>query len=253
MARQLLGNSLHFQPFFFEPVMLFLIFVVPSLRVICSYKIKLGQITFQTGLLNGSSSTASPNSSASSTASLYNTSASEGQGQSNSVTSTPLFSKKSIFLSPFLRRKQKSNSKISKLEERLLEPLDTKPSTDEGVTIQQAGNGDANPGFTREELLRLFLLKLDEEANYFQVGPASPEDDLCECQKCQVTKYTGRQTAQSATNVLLKWVSGTKKLFHDFCLLKTQKKFEHKKESLNLSSNNLDKWYSYSAINGKRK
>jgi hypothetical protein len=38
---------------------------------------------------------------------------------------------------------------------------------------------------TREELLRLFILKLDEEANYFQVS-ASPEEELCDCQKCQV-------------------------------------------------------------------
>ena len=38
---------------------------------------------------------------------------------------------------------------------------------------------------SREELLRLFILKLDEEANYFQVS-ASPEEELCDCQKCQV-------------------------------------------------------------------
>ena len=38
----------------------------------------------------------------------------------------------------------------------------------------------------REEMLRLFILKLDEEANYFQVS-ASPEEELCDCQKCQVT------------------------------------------------------------------
>ena len=37
----------------------------------------------------------------------------------------------------------------------------------------------------REEMLRLFILKLDEEANYFQVS-ASPEEELCDCQKCQV-------------------------------------------------------------------
>jgi len=33
--------------------------------------------------------------------------------------------------------------------------------------------------------LRLFILKLDEEANYFQVT-ASPEEELCDCQKCQI-------------------------------------------------------------------
>merc|ERR1711953_1022619 len=37
----------------------------------------------------------------------------------------------------------------------------------------------------REEMLRLFILKLDEEANYFQVS-ASPEEELCDCQKCQI-------------------------------------------------------------------
>ena len=38
----------------------------------------------------------------------------------------------------------------------------------------------------REELLRLFILKLEEESNYFDSSP-SPEDELCECSKCQVS------------------------------------------------------------------
>ncbi len=122
---------------------------------------------------SGSSTTAaSPNSS---TTSSSNSSSSSG---SSSIT-------RALFSSPFLRRKPKlkggssSNGlKLSKLEERLL--LQT---VDDG---QDAVSKDQNSASNREELLRLFLLKLDEEANYFQVGPASPEDDLCECQKCQV-------------------------------------------------------------------
>jgi hypothetical protein len=39
---------------------------------------------------------------------------------------------------------------------------------------------------SREELLRLFILKLDEEANY--LDSPSPDEDLCECPKCQVNK-----------------------------------------------------------------
>ncbi|XP_071745202.1 uncharacterized protein [Lepeophtheirus salmonis] len=37
--------------------------------------------------------------------------------------------------------------------------------------------------FTREELLRLYVLKLDEEANYFKTN--SPEEEFCNCPKCQ--------------------------------------------------------------------
>ena len=55
-------------------------------------------------------------------------------------------------------------------------------------TAAVAGYGNSggnNTAISRDELLRLFILKLDEEANYFQVT-ASPEEELCDCQKCQV-------------------------------------------------------------------
>ena len=83
----------------------------------------------------------------------------------------------SKFSSPFKRRKNKapknqdinpiagaSNATESSFEQLLLAPDNSH----------------------REEMLRLFILKLDEEANYFQVS-ASPEEELCDCQKCQVT------------------------------------------------------------------
>ena len=45
---------------------------------------------------------------------------------------------------------------------------------------------------SREEMLRLFILKLDEEANYFDASP-SPEEELCECSKCQVRNLKFRE------------------------------------------------------------
>ena len=46
-------------------------------------------------------------------------------------------------------------------------------------------SGSSSTAISRDELLKLFILKLDEEANYFQVT-ASPEEELCDCQKCQI-------------------------------------------------------------------
>ena len=39
----------------------------------------------------------------------------------------------------------------------------------------------------REELLRLYILKLDEEANYFKASSPT-EEEFCNCPKCQVKK-----------------------------------------------------------------
>jgi hypothetical protein len=53
--------------------------------------------------------------------------------------------------------------------------------------------GDCSPNgsivgsgkMSREELLQLYVMKLDEEANYFKA--TSPiEEEFCDCPKCQV-------------------------------------------------------------------
>merc|ERR1712173_159105 len=54
-----------------------------------------------------------------------------------------------------------------------------------GISTTSGTTGSSSTAISREELLRLFILKLDEEANYFQVS-ASPEEELCDCQKCQI-------------------------------------------------------------------
>lgn len=47
----------------------------------------------------------------------------------------------------------------------------------------------SSSGLSKEEMFKLYLIKLEEEANYFQVS-ASPEDEMCDCLKCQVSKST---------------------------------------------------------------
>ena len=51
---------------------------------------------------------------------------------------------------------------------------------------EEAASSSAKTAITREELLSLYILKLDEEANYFTVSPNSPEEEMCDCAKCQV-------------------------------------------------------------------
>merc|ERR1711997_1425363 len=59
-------------------------------------------------------------------------------------------------------------------------------SSTSGTSMSTSGTtASSTTAISREELLRLFILKLDEEANYFQVS-ASPEEELCDCQKCQI-------------------------------------------------------------------
>ena len=47
---------------------------------------------------------------------------------------------------------------------------------------------DVELDLTREDLLQLYLLKLEEEANYFKASSPTVEDELfCTCPKCQVS------------------------------------------------------------------
>ena len=111
-------------------------------------------------------------------------SSSSSSSSSMMSTSSKCLSK---FSSPFKRRKNKAkNSTPSAL---------ASSSVDQGSTQGTSGGNSvadfeqlllAPDNSHREEMLRLFILKLDEEANYFQVS-ASPEEELCDCQKCQVT------------------------------------------------------------------
>ena len=55
------------------------------------------------------------------------------------------------------------------------------------VTKVENASSTAKTAITRDELLSLYILKLDEEANYFKVSPTSPEEELCDCNKCQVS------------------------------------------------------------------
>lgn len=91
----------------------------------------------------------------------------------------------SKFSSPF-RRKPKGlrKSKEESFEKFLLSTSEDEQATATAATAPNAGSSAS--AISRDELLRLFILKLDEEANYFQVS-ASPEEELCDCQKCQVT------------------------------------------------------------------
>mgnify|MGYP007015411942 FL=1 len=109
-------------------------------------------------------------------------SSSSSSSSSMMSTSSKCLSK---FSSPFKRRKNKAKNSTSAL---------ASSSVDQGPTGTSGGNSVADfeqlllapDNSHREEMLRLFILKLDEEANYFQVS-ASPEEELCDCQKCQVT------------------------------------------------------------------
>ena len=52
-----------------------------------------------------------------------------------------------------------------------------------GVPVDGVGGGGGE--MSREELLQLYVMKLDEEANYFKA--TSPvEEEFCNCPKCQV-------------------------------------------------------------------
>ena len=52
---------------------------------------------------------------------------------------------------------------------------------------RRMGVGGGGSEMSREELLQLYVMKLDEEANYFKA--TSPvEEEFCNCPKCQVRK-----------------------------------------------------------------
>lgn len=130
-----------------------------------------------------------------------NESPSTSSSSSSSLSSKSL----SMFSSPFKRKpkgpKAKSKNKdssetttfqrllLSEAEETTPTPQQTTYATATNVPTTQASyygtSTSTGTNLTKEELLRLFILKLDEEANYFQVS-ASPEEELCDCQKCQV-------------------------------------------------------------------
>ena len=53
---------------------------------------------------------------------------------------------------------------------------------------------------SREELLQLYVMKLEEEANYFKA--TSPvEEEFCNCPKCQVRKDTRRLSKRGAESL----------------------------------------------------
>ena len=65
------------------------------------------------------------------------------------------------------------------------------------------GNGSAVEGpndeeaeamalLTSQDLMNLYILKLEEEANYFK--SSSPEDEICSCNNCQVC-HTNHSTS----------------------------------------------------------
>ena len=72
----------------------------------------------------------------------------------------------SRFCSPFKSRKRGKN-----------------PSSFDGL-LDELGLGQEEL-INREELLQLYILKLDEEANYFKVS-TPVEEEFCDCSKCQV-------------------------------------------------------------------
>ena len=78
------------------------------------------------------------------------------------------------------------------LEERMMSNYLTRDAT--------STSSSAKTAITREELLSLYILKLDEEANYFKVSPNSPEEELCDCVKCQVSNYAGEICAKMEQN-----------------------------------------------------
>ena len=134
-----------------------------------------------------------------------NESPSTSSSSSSSLSSKSL----SMFSSPFKRKpkgpkaksKNKDSSETTTFQRLLLsEAEETTPTPQQQTTYAATATNvpttqasyygtstSTGTNLTKEELLRLFILKLDEEANYFQVS-ASPEEELCDCQKCQVRR-----------------------------------------------------------------
>ena len=102
----------------------------------------------------------------------------------------------STLCSPFRRRKKMID--IDDVVTVESSPTSSKNSTTRGkrsvngitlpISSKMENNSSAKTAITRDELLSLYILKLDEEANYFKVSPTSPEEELCDCSKCQVRR-----------------------------------------------------------------
>lgn len=135
------------------------------------------------------SSTSSGSSSASS--STNGISGSVASPSISSVSSSVTTKSLSKFSSPFRRKPKFSRSSKGKENSSIQKLLMTEEASTEAET--SSSSASSSTAITREELLRLFILKLDEEANYFQVT-ASPEEELCDCPKCQsyYCEYYGR-------------------------------------------------------------
>ena len=118
-----------------------------------------------------------------------NESSSTTSSSSSSLSSKSM----SIFSSPFKRKPKGIRRGKSKEEtfQRLLlseDEVAVTSSSTSGTSMSTSGTtASSTTAISREELLRLFILKLDEEANYFQMSASpDPEEELCDCQKCQV-------------------------------------------------------------------
>lgn len=124
----------------------------------------------------------------------------------------------STLCSPFRRRKKMIDiDDVVTIES---SPTSSKNSTTRGkrsvngitlpISSKMENNSSAKTAITRDELLSLYILKLDEEANYFKVSPTSPEEELCDCSKCQsyysdyysryLEEYERRQNGATSTN-----------------------------------------------------
>merc|ERR1711953_1186495 len=118
--------------------------------------------------------------------SMTGSNAGDGTSNSSSSSSSSMMSTSSKclskFSSPFKRNKKNKakNSATSSLATASSSSSDQEAKVADFEQLLLAPDNSH-----REEMLRLFILKLDEEANYFQVS-ASPEEELCDCQKCQI-------------------------------------------------------------------
>ena len=69
-----------------------------------------------------------------------------------------------------------------------------------GVPVDGVGGGGGE--MSREELLQLYVMKLDEEANYFKA--TSPvEEEFCNCPKCQVGTRCTNFSLRACVNLAL--------------------------------------------------
>ena len=73
---------------------------------------------------------------------------------------------------------------------------------------RRMGGGAGGGEMSREELLQLYVMKLDEEANYFKA--TSPvEEEFCNCPKCQVRCALD---SRNLVNILCTWLDESRGL-----------------------------------------